>query len=422
LFHRFTNFFPGKSGLFYGWYVAAIAWTMIFLTCAVPISLFFKPILDEFGWSRDTLSLVQTVAMLASAAMTPVIGVLIDRLGPRLVLLLTGILQAVSNTITGLAVNLPMIYAGRLFTEIKPIPSTQVLINRWFVKKRGRAQGIIATGMPLASFALIPLSQFLIIAWGWRETLFFWSGLIFCATIILTYFVRNKPEDKGLGPDGVPIERAADVREKVSGAVNKRVEAGNTFAETSRSGAFWLINLTQLICGVGCGFMMTHIVIFATDVGYSEMIGATFVSVQGIFNLFGVLIMGYLSDRMARKKALAVTHFIRSMSFGTVLIAIVFTDASLWILFPAMALFGFGWFTTAPLTAGLSADLFGYRKMGTIVGAVNMSHMIGMAAGVYSGGVVFEATGSYFSFFIIQFGLELLAAVFALSVKRRTQY
>jgi len=395
---------------------------MIFLTSAVPISIFFKPILDDFGWSRATLSLVQTVAMLASAAMTPVVGILIDRLGPRLMLLVTGTIQAVSNTITGLAVNLPMIYVGRIFTEIRPIPSAQVLINRWFVKKRGRAQGIIATGMPLASFALIPLTQYLIFAWGWRPTLFFWSGLIFVATLGLTWFVRNKPEEKGVGPDGVPVEKAADIKDAKTGLVKERVEAGVTFRETTRTGAFWLIMLTQLICGVGCGFMMTHIVIFATDVGYSEMIGATFVSIQGIFNLFGVLIMGYLSDRIARKKALAVTHLIRSLAFGAVLISIVFTDASLWIIFPAMALFGFGWFTTAPLTAGLAADLFGYRKMGTIVGALTTGHVVGTAAGVYSGGVVFESTGSYFSFFIIQFGLELLAAAFALIIRRKTQY
>ena len=149
------------------------------------------------------------------------------------------------------------------------------------------------------------------------------------------------------------------------------VEMGNSLSEAARTGAFWLISGAQLICGIGCGFMMTHIVIFATDIGYSAMIGATFMSVQGIFNLVGVLLTGYLSDRIARNRVLALTHFIRSLVFRH------------HCRLPAdrrrLALDTITWpwhfsasagFTTAPLTSGLVADLFGYKRMGTIIGMI----------------------------------------------------
>ena len=92
------------------------------------------------------------------------------------------------------------------------------------------------------------------------------------------------------------------------------------------------------------------------------------VSVQGGLNLVGVLLTGYLSDRISRNKVLALTHFIRSMSFAVVVVFIISGAGSSWLLFLGIGLFGFGWYTTAPLQAGLVADLFGARRMGTILG------------------------------------------------------
>ena len=114
-----------------------------------------------------------------------------------------------------------------------------------------------------------------------------------------------------------------------------------------------------------------------------------------------------------------MTHIIRSISFATVVIFILLGGDSLWLLYVALALFGFGWFTTAPLAAGLVADLFGYLRMGTIMGVTLSCHMIGMAIGAYAGGVTFELTHSYYSFFLIQGILEFLAAIFAFAIKRR---
>jgi MFS family permease len=407
-----------NSKLFYGWYMVAISWTLLFLTCAVPIAIFFKPILDEFGWSRSTLSLVQTVSMLVSMVLTLLLGLLIDKFGPRVMIFIIAIVQAISSVTTGLASNLFFMYVGRILAEVRPVAATQVLMNRWFVKKRGRAQGLFATGRPIGIFALIPLSQYLILTWGWRPTMLFWAGAVCMITLIMAWFVRDQPEDKNIGPDGVALETAAT---SPSGEIlpQYRVEKGNTLSESIRTGAFWLVSATQLICGIGCGFMMTHIVIFATDVGFSEMIGATFMSIQGIFNLFGVLFIGYLSDHIARNKALALTHFIRSLSFAVIIVFLVFGNGSLWILFLGMALFGFGWYTTAPLTSGLVADLFGYRKMGTIAGVIGAGHVIGTAIGIYAGGATFELTHSYYWFFLVQGCLELLAVVLALAIRRK---
>ncbi len=414
-----------KSRFFYGWYIVAASWMMLFLINAVGVVIFFKPILNEFGWDRATLSGMYTLALLLFAVATPFIGRAIDRFGPKAMLYVSLVTQTLSSIFYGLATGLWSVFTGRFLYEVKALQSSQVLINRWFVRGRGRAQGIAATGMPIGALLLTPLSQFLILAWGWRETFLFWAGATFIIVLPLTIILRNRPEDKGTGPDGVPLPRAAPVGPAYRGEtdlplVNITGTAGHNLAQAARMGSFWLLSGAQLICGIGCGFMMTHIVIFATDFGYADMIAASLVSVQGGVNLVGVLLTGHFSDRYPRNRVLALTHAVRSLSFFIAVVFIVLGGSSLWMLYLAMVLFGFGWFTTSPLASGCVADYFGDLRMGTIIGVTISCHTVGMAIGAYAGGLTYTLTGSYFRFFLAQGMLELLAAgmVFVIRCKR----
>jgi MFS family permease len=243
--------------------------------------------------------------------------------------------------------------------------------------------------------------------------------------IPLMLVLRNKPEEKGLAPDGYypGLNSATNLSSRSENKIVTAVLHGEskTVAQATKTRAFWLLSTTHLICGIGCGLMMTHTVIFATDLGYSAMIGASFLSVQGGVNLVGVLFTGPLSDRIARNRALSLTHLVRGISFVVLVIALLIGGGPLWMLYPAMALFGFGWFTTAPLMAGLAADLFGYLKMGTIIGIVMSFHMVGMAIGTYAGGISFSLTHSYLPVFLIQGILELTAAFCAFVIVGRRQ-
>jgi MFS family permease len=403
--------------IFYGWYIVAGSWMALFLVNAVSVGIFFKPILEEFALNRATLSLIHTFGILLYAVAAPLIGRVIDRYGARMMFFICVISQIVSSTVNGLATGIGHIFTGRFLYQLKPLLASQVLINRWFIKKRGMAQGIAATGTPIGALVLSPLSQYLVLAWGWRSTMFFWAGAIFILLMPFAYLMKNKPEEKELLPDGESIVPKVKVEET---EINVLISdsTGHTFTQALKSASFWLVAGTQLICGIGCGFMMTHTVIFATDYGYSEMIGASLLSVQGGLNLLGVLLTGYLSDRYRRNRVLALTHAIRSLAFFIAVGFIILEGNPLYMLYTAMALFGFGWFTTAPLTSGLVADLFGNLRMGTIIGVIFSCHTLGMALGAYAGGISFDLTGSYYAFFVIQGGLEMLAAGFAFVIKR----
>ena len=397
---------------------------MTFLVTANAVGIFFKPLLDEFHWDRATLSLVVSISMLVFAVVSPFLGRLIDHFGPRIILLGSVASQILSSVVSGLANGIVCIYIGRLLYELKPIHSTQVLINRWFVRKRGRALGILSTGIPLGTLVLSPISQYLILKWSWRTTYFFWAGVTALVGLPLILWIRNKPEDKGLLTDGeLPAGELATiaVSRPMFDAVKLKAQpdTGNTLVEAAKSGSFWLLSATQLICGISCGLLMTHTVIFTTDLGYSPIIGASFLSVHGGVSLLGVLVTGLMSDRFSRNKVLSLTHFIRSLSFLILVITILTVGDFLPLLYLAMVFFGFGWFTTAPLAAGLVADLFGNLRMGTILGIILASHMVGMAIGTYAGGITYQLTGSYLNIFIITGALELLACFFALIIKSK---
>jgi MFS family permease len=412
-----------KPRFFYGWYVVLACWLMIFLQYSVSFGLFFKPILEEFNWDRTTLSSVQSIGLIAFAIASPFLGRLIDRVGPRIMIMISLACQILSASLIGIASTIWHLYFARFFYWITVLPSAQVLTNRWFSRMRGMAQGILSSAMPLGTLVLTPLTQFLILAWTWRLTMLFWALVMLVVTVPLILVIRNKPGDKGLFPDGtVPgnnLKSNPATGTLISGIPEN---TGHTIVEAAGTRGFWMLLISQFICGIGCGFMMTHVVIFAMDMGFSAMISATSLSVQGGFNLLGVLLIGYLSDKIARKNALSLTYLIRSLSFFVLIMFVITGGNSLWVFYLAMALFGIGWFTTAPLTAGIAADLFGNLRMGTILGLTTACHMLGMAMGSFAGGAVYDLTHSYLIFFLVQCPLELVAVILVFIIRQKRIY
>ncbi|MFC1901248.1 MFS transporter, partial [Chloroflexota bacterium] len=366
-----------ESRIFPGWRMVAASWVLVFLISGVAVSIFFKPMLEEFGWDRATQSSVQLVGLVVFTIISPFLGRFIDRFGPRVMIFFCVATQLFSNIANGAAGNIWHLYIGRILYSINILPATQILINRWFVKKRGTALGIMSTGMPLGTMMLVPLTQYLILIWDWRQAMFFWAAVMFVIMLPISLLIKNNPGDSGYAPDGEPVNSELGN----TNTTGSDTSGGSSIKEALRTRAFWFMSSAHFICGLSCGFIMTHIVVFATDAGYSDMIAASLVSVQGALNLAGLLITGYLSDRIARSRVLALTHLIRSISFAVVVVFILQGSASLWMLYVSIALFGFGWFTTAPLQSGLVADLFGNLRMGTILGLEASCHTLGMALG-----------------------------------------
>ncbi|MEJ2738337.1 MAG: MFS transporter [Dehalococcoidia bacterium] len=207
-----------KPRRFYGWYIIVASWILVFLYNSMAVNVFFKPMLEEFGWDRATLASVQSVAMIFFMVASPFLGHLVDRFGPKAMLLACEIAQILSGLINSVASNIGHLYISRIFYGLNAIPGTQVLINHWFEKRRGFALGILATGVPIGTILLVPLSQYLILQWGWRTVMLFWSAVIFVVAIPLVLMMKNSPEEKGTGPDGHPIEETSSIEVSLQNA------------------------------------------------------------------------------------------------------------------------------------------------------------------------------------------------------------
>jgi MFS family permease len=390
---------------------------MAFPNGATVMSVFFKPMLDTFGWDRSTLSSVQSISFIFATLTGPFLGRLIDKLKPRKMLFVCLAAEVSGTLINAAAMNIWHLYIGRTLSGITTISAGRVLISNWFVKKRGRALHIAATATPIGTMLLVPLSQQLILVWGWRLTLLFWAGVLFAILFPFALAVRNSPSEKGLSSDGEPSHKHDAAATKKAKPVYQMVHVGVTLSKALRTSSFWFLFTNQFLCGIGCGFMATHIIIFATDIGYSPSIAASLVSVQSGIALFGILASGYLSEKISGKRTLAITHLLRSASFFVIIVAVLVKEHSLWLLYFAMVLFGQGATAGAPLSAGLAVESFGILSMGAILGVTFSAHSLGSALGAYGGGKIYQLTTSYLAFFATQGVLEFFAAACAFFIR-----
>jgi len=208
-----------KPRYFYGWNVVAASF-MAHLAYAEHhssmLGFFFRPFQNEFGWNRSALAAVQTIARVAEAMVAPIVGPFVDRYGSRILMPVGAVIVGLTMLavtqidaiwqfylLRGIIVALGFTLMGNLVTD--------VAINNWFVRKRGRAVAIARLGSNISNMAFVPLTVFIIGAYGWR-TMF----VVFAATVSLlvpipsAILMRRRPEDMGLYPDGKPRLQHSD--------------------------------------------------------------------------------------------------------------------------------------------------------------------------------------------------------------------
>ncbi|HLB11904.1 MAG TPA: MFS transporter, partial [Dehalococcoidia bacterium] len=247
--------------------------------------------------------------------------------------------------------------------------------------------------------------------------------LVLGAIIALVIFplawrlVRPDPVQMGLLPDGDTQAQAA-----ASGAAGRGLAANKSLADAMRTRAYWLICLGWFTCGY-VGFMVaTHLVPFATDVGMEPMAAAGVLALMGVFSAAGSFGAGAISDRVGRKNPLAIVYFSRFLAVPLLMTPLVFTNHVL--IYAFAVVFGLGQLATLPLASTMTREIFGQQSMGVILGTILLAHQIGAAIGVYLGGALFDATGSYYWAFLSGALLSLIAAVgsYMIREERRPAY
>ncbi len=371
-----------------------------------------KPLVSELSWERAAVTLAYTVNMVVFACCQPLAGKLLDRLGPRFLFSVSALvtsaglmLTSQTNSIWDLYVYYGVITAaGSSGISISVVSST---VSRWFKNLRGFVSGVAISGTALGQFLIIPLLALLMGTVGWRWTWIVLGILLSVVIIPISLFVMQKN----------PFAE----RDQAAGATNDAMDSGEakltagssaSVYRVIRSRNFVLAGVTYFICGFQDFFLVTQLIPFATDQGFSAQEASNLQGLAGLLSLPGLLIFAALSEKFGRKIPLFLTFLPRLLCFAL----LASLDGKAWIYTSAL-LFGFTLMASAPLAAVLIGELYGLRNIGTLTGVIFWVHHLGGALGAYMGGLVFDLTQGYSAAFALALVLAAVAALTSVSIR-----
>jgi sugar phosphate permease len=405
-----------KPRFFYGWYIVGvgilvnIAGTFAFSST---LSIFLKPITEELGVSRGAFSLIRTFEIGVAALIVPLLGSWIDRHGGRGVLVLGVVMEGAGLLLSSLVqsfwqfalVRCSLVIAGEALLGSLVI---NVTIAQWFVRKRGRAMAIANLGTGVAKFS-IPLAAASLFIWvGWRNT---WAifGIVALLLVVAPalIFIRRRPEDSGLLPDGdiAPsnVDETRVPREQPESARQPRAadERSWTRAEVLGLPAFWLLVLTFGIASVGIVGLNLHIFSYVTDIGFSPLIAASFMSTIALTQLGSTMVWGMLADRFDIRKVSCIQFLIQGVG-----LVLTVSSRQIHFVYLGFFLYGTGLAGSFVLREVIWANFFGRASLGTVRGlSLFFSHLFA-ASGAPFFGFLHDRSGSYdLSFTIFSYAL-----------------
>jgi len=360
--------------------------------------LWLQPITMERGWTRETFAFALAVQNLAWGLAGPLAGGLADRYGAWRVLIAGGVLYALGLVTMALATSglaftgsagllLGMAQSGTTYAVIYGVIARQVDPAR-----RSWAMGVTAAAGSFGQFLMVPLESWLIGSAGWANALFV-LGLAALAMLPLALGLREP----------APAGAAAGEHQSVGAALRE------AFAYPS----FRLLTAGYFVCGFQVVFIGVHMPSYLRDKGLGPEVATVALMLIGLFNVFGTYGAGVLGQRLARRHILAAIYLLRSAAIVLFLWAPL-TPSSVYLFAATMGLL---WLSTVPPTNAIVAQIFGVQYMSMLGGLVFLSHQLGSFLGVWLGGRLYDATGSYDLVWWISIALGVFAALVNLPVR-----
>jgi MFS family permease len=405
-----------RPGVYYGWYIVGACSVVLGVEAgaAATFPVFFKPLIDEFGWSRTALSGTVSIGLIVGGLTTPFWGSWTDRSGVRVVVLTAALFSGLSLFLRGQIATLLQLYAvvtlGALFFAGVGLIPLSTAISHWFRGKRGLAMGLTVVGGGVGESIAPPLTSWLVELFGWRQAYALLAAAFFLTLLpIAGLILRRRPQDLGLLPDGeaAPAGSGEDPGDGRQGALAQAPEGARAaeldLRQAVRTLPFWLIATAfflPMMSGIG---LFTHLVAIFTDMGTSARTAAVALGAIGL-----------AADRFSVRKVFATCYVIEAIGVSLLL-------ATPWLgtqaLFAYVVVYGLtvgGGLVLAPLIVG---ECFGILAMGSIFGVLAIAAVVGGAIGPVLAGLVFDSMGTYYPVFVI-FTLGEATAALAISRAR----
>lgn len=406
--------------IFYGWIIVAVAFVAWSISIAPrqTFPIFLLAFLEEFGWKRGLASGAFSIHMTFYALGGLALGILMDRLGPRRVMVLGMAAWGLTLLLCSQIQNVWHLYVlfgvlgGVATGGVAYVPNNAIL-SRWFVRYRGLAAGLSQSGVPLGAAVFGPLAQLAITAVGWRRTYVGFGILVAgVAFPLILVFLRDNPQEMGLYPDGgIPAAPQP-------GRTTLPAQGASAFSGPGVPPGYWTVFLANVLRGMTVNALTVHQVAYLVDVGYSKMAAASYFALSSLLAVLGGFAAGAISDRLGRPRTYAGIAGLYVI--GLVALLLVRDPSQRAPVYAFVIASGMATGGAGPVFAALLTDRLHGPRFGFLIGLQNIAFGGGATIGPFLAGALFDLRGNYTWAFLVLAASIVCSAAIILAAARRS--
>jgi sugar phosphate permease len=409
-----------RRNIHYGWVMVGLTFFTALITAGTvgAPGVFIVPLQHEFGWTTAEISSALSIRFILFGLMAPFAAALLNRYGLRNVTL-TAQLIVVSALLGSLAMtkiwHLMLLWGVviGIGTGMTALVLGATVATRWFVGRRGLVVGILTASVATGQLVFLPLLASLTEHLGWRIALTLVCVMLGVSAFAVLLMMRDRPSDVGLRPFGDAGTEPLPPPPASTGSIF--AAALGTLRDASKTRVFWILFATFFICGASTnGLIQVHLIPMCLDYGIPQVQAASLLAAMGVFDFFGTIVSGWLSDRYDNRWLLFWYYGLRGLS----LLFLPFTDFSFYGLSLFAMFYGLDWIATVPPTVRLTAQRFGSERANLVFGWVFAGHQLGAGTAAFGAGLSRTVLLTYLPAFFVAGALCVGASLMILLISR----
>ena len=416
--YRMTELDQKQHKIFYGWWIVGALFVIAAYAAGIAFFCFtaiLDPIASEFGWSYAQISFAASLRGIESGLLSPLVGWLIDRWGPRKLLTSGIIIVGVGLFFLSRVNSLAAFYGIFFLISIGLSGCTNVMtmtvVGYWFRRRVSITTGIVVSGTACGAL-LVPIVTRLIDTYGWRIAMIVVGIGAIVILIPLALLVRHKPEQYGYLPDGdTSVEQASEEETEEDPVDDIDVK------QVVKGSIFWHISIASTCHLLVVNAMITHIMPYLRTAGIERSLSSMIASIIPIISILGRLSFGWFGDRFDKRWVMASGFALLSISM---LLFNAVASTGIWLIVPFIILCGFGYGGPIPLVAAVIREYFGRKNLGTILGFVMGITMFGSIVGPPMAGWIFDTFGSYRGAWLACVGFAAVSVISIITIPSKS--
>ncbi|MDP3737013.1 MAG: MFS transporter, partial [Hyphomonadaceae bacterium] len=371
--------FFARLGIHYAWVIAAVTFTTALISAGAlgSVGVLLVPLQIEFGWTAAEISSALGLRLVLFGLVAPFAAALFNRFGLRPVIIASLILitggMGLSIFVAEMwhLIALWGIVVG-IGAGLTAIVLSATVATRWFDKRRGLIVGVLAASTATGQLVILPMLAWVVDRTGWRDAILLMCVLYVAAAVLVIIFMRNRPSDVGLRPFGADPSALPAPAPASQG--NLFLAPFAALAEASRKPIFWILAGAFFVCGASTnGLVQMHLIPMCGDYNIAATSAAGLLALMGVFDFFGTIASGWLSDRFNSRTLLFWYYGLRGLS----LLYLPFSGFDAVPLAIFAVFYGLDWIATVPPTVKLTAEAFGPARANLVFGWIFAAHQLG---------------------------------------------